>query len=128
MLHFRNEKLSLLHNTTKNEAAHLILVLISLCSYLGLRRACINVQTHLRPLLLIYTYVWIIRIYHECEDGIEKSVPRFTVWHHLACRVMTNSDRDGQIFLSYPHTNNGFFFLQTIKQCIFIFKKCSQKS
>ena len=30
-----------------------------------------------------------------------------------ACRVMTNGDSEGQIFLSYPHTNNGFFFLLT---------------
>ena len=35
-----------------------------------------------------------IRIYHECEDGIEKSVPRITDWHHEACRVMTNDDKD----------------------------------
>ena len=28
-----------------------------------------------------------IRIYHECEDGIEKIVPRVTVWHHEACWV-----------------------------------------
>ena len=27
--------------------------------------------------------------------------------------MMTNSDPEGQIFLSYPHTNNGFFFLFT---------------
>ena len=26
---------------------------------------------------------------------------------------MTNSDLEGRIFLSYPHTNNGFFFLLT---------------
>ena len=26
---------------------------------------------------------------------------------------MTNGDREGPIFLSYPHTNNGFFFLVT---------------
>ena len=54
-----------------------------------------------------------IRIYHECEGRIEKSVPRITVWHHEACRVMTNGDPEGPIFLSYPHTNNGFFFLIT---------------
>ena len=24
--------------------------------------------------------------------------------------MMTNGDPEGQIFLSYPHTNNGFFF------------------
>ena len=33
-----------------------------------------------------------IRIYHECEGRIEKSVPRITVWHHEACRVNTNGD------------------------------------
>ena len=26
-----------------------------------------------------------IGIYHECEGGIEKSVPRIAVWHHEAC-------------------------------------------
>ena len=26
---------------------------------------------------------------------------------------MTNADPEGRIFLSYPHTNNGFFFLLT---------------
>ena len=34
----------------------------------------------------------IIRICHECESGIEKSVLRITDWHHEACRVMTNGD------------------------------------
>ena len=43
-----------------------------------------------------------IRIYHECEGRIEKSVTR-----------MTNGDPKGQFFLFYPHTNNGFFFLLT---------------
>ena len=52
-----------------------------------------------------------IRIHHECEGGMEKSVPRITDWYHKACRVMTIGDREGQIFLSHPHTNNGFFFL-----------------
>ena len=41
-----------------------------------------------------------IRIYHECEGRIEKSVVRNTVWHHEVCRVMTNGDQEGQIFLS----------------------------
>ena len=27
----------------------------------------------------------IIRIYDECEGGLEKSVPRITIWHHKAC-------------------------------------------
>ena len=52
-----------------------------------------------------------IRIYHKCEGRIEKSVPRITVCHHKACRVMTNGNLERRIFLSYPHTNNGFFFL-----------------
>ena len=28
---------------------------------------------------------------------------------------MTNGDHEGWIFLSHPHTNNGFFFLPTTK-------------
>ena len=47
----------------------------------------------------------------ECEGRIDKFVPRFTVWHHEASRVMTNGDPEGRIFLSYPHTNNRLFFL-----------------
>ena len=35
-----------------------------------------------------------IRIQHECEGGIENSVPGITTWHHEACRVMTNGDRE----------------------------------
>ena len=64
-----------------------------------------------------------IRIYHECEGRVEKSVLRIAVWHHEACRVMTNGDPEGHIFLSYPHTNNGFFFLLTTGFIyLFIFK------
>ena len=55
-----------------------------------------------------------ISIFHECEGGIEKSVPRFTDWHHEACR--------GTEFLSNPHTNNGLLFLLTTK-CLILFKK-----
>ena len=54
-----------------------------------------------------------IRIYHECEGRIEKSVLSIAVWHREACRVMTNGDPEGQIFLSYPQTKNGLFFLLT---------------
>ena len=54
-----------------------------------------------------------ISIYHECEGRIEKSVPRITVWHHEACQWMANGDPERLIFLSYCHTNNGFFFLLT---------------
>ena len=42
----------------------------------------------------------IIRMYHESEGGIEKSVPRITDWHHKACGMTTNGDPEGQIF--YP--------------------------
>ena len=64
-----------------------------------------------------------IRIYHGCEGGIEESVPRITVWHHEACRVMTNGDQEGQIFRSHPQMHNGFFFLLTIEYHILCFKK-----
>ena len=56
-----------------------------------------------------------IRIHHECEGGIEKSVGRITDLHHEAC--------EGQIFLSHPKTNNGFFFMLTIKYLILYWKK-----
>ena len=64
-----------------------------------------------------------IRIHHVCEGGLEKSIPRITDWHHEACRVMTNGDHEGWIFLSHPHTNNGFFFLLTTKYLILYWKK-----
>ena len=35
--------------------------------------------------------------------------------------MMTNGDPEGQIFLSYPHANNGFFFLLTTV-CIYLFE------
>ena len=60
-----------------------------------------------------------IRIHYECEGRIEKYVPRIAVWHHEACRVMTNGDSEGRIFLSYPHTNNEFLFLA--HHCFFFF-------
>ena len=63
-----------------------------------------------------------IRIHHECDGGIEKSGPTITDWHHEACQVMTNGDREGQIFLSHPHTDNGFFFLLTTKYHILYWK------
>ena len=44
--------------------------------------------------------VWIIRIYHECEGRIEKSVPRINIWHHKACQVMKRGDIEGQNFSS----------------------------
>ena len=47
----------------------------------------------------------IIRIYHECEGRIEISPED----HCLACRMRTNGDPEGQIFLSHLHSNNEFF-------------------
>ena len=68
----------------------------------------------------------IIRIYRECEGRIEKSVPRITGWHHEACRVMTNGNPEGRIFLSFPHINNGFFLLITVNIYLFILKQASR--
>ena len=65
--------------------------------------------------------IFIIRIYHECEGRIEKSVPWITVWYHEACRVMTKVDREGPNFLFYPHTNIGFIFLSTTFFLLFIY-------
>ena len=38
--------------------------------------------------------------------------------------MMTNGDPEGQIFLSYPHTTNGFFFLLTGVPEAFIMPSC----
>ena len=54
--------------------------------------------------------------------GLPSDAKRITDLHLEACRVMTNGDRKGQIFLSHPHTNNGFFFLVTTKYLICIGK------
>ena len=54
---------------------------------------------------------------------MEKSVPRIAIWHHEACRVMTNGDPEGRIILSYPHTNNGFFCLAHHWFYLFIYFK-----
>ena len=61
-----------------------------------------------------------VKLYHECEDGIEKSV---TDWDHEACRVMTKGDHEAPIFLSHPHTNNGLFFSLITKYRISYWKK-----
>ena len=34
--------------------------------------------------------------------------------------LMTNADHEGQIFLSYPHTNNGFFSLGICEQFVLL--------
>ena len=60
-------------------------------------------------------FSWVMGIYHECEGRIEKSVPRITVWHHEACRVMKSGDPEGRIF--YPNLTrimDSFFLLTTL--------------
>ena len=41
--------------------------------------------------------------------------------HDYACPVMTNGDPEGPIFLSYPHTNNGFFSCSPLFLFIYLF-------
>ena len=75
----------------------------------------------------------IIRICHECEVWIDKSVPRgghclaslgsevwidksvprVTVWHHKALPSDAKQWPKGQICRSIPLTNDRFFFLHT---------------
>ena len=64
-----------------------------------------------------------IRIHHECESEIGKSVPRINVWHHEACRVMTNGDTEGRIFISHPHTINGFFSCSPLNTTFYVEKR-----
>ena len=59
-----------------------------------------NVKVHLKTLSGKVNII--IRIYHECEARIELSFPRIAVWHHEACRVMTNGDLEGRIFFILP--------------------------
>ena len=61
-------------------------------------------------------------IHNEYEGGIEKSVPRITDWHPEACRVMTIFDPEGRVFLSQPHTHDGYFFWLTTKYFILYHK------
>ena len=39
-----------------------------------------------------------IRIYHEYEGGIDKTVLRITDWHHGACPLITNGDHEDRFF------------------------------
>ena len=48
----------------------------------------------------------------------EKNLSRGSRLASQACREMTKGDPGGQIFLSYPHMNNGLLFLLTT---VFIF-------
>ena len=57
--------------------------------------------------------VEIIRICHECEGRIGKSVARDHRLSSISSLMMTNGDPKRRIFLSLPQTNNGLFFLLT---------------
>ena len=63
-----------------------------------------------------------MRVHHSCKGGIEILILRIPDWHHEACRVMTNCDLEGRIFLSHPYTNDGLFFLLTTNYLIYIGK------
>ena len=61
---------------------------------------------------------------HAYKDpSWEKPVLGITDWHLEACRVMTNGDHEGQIFLSHPHTTNESFFLLTTKNRIYYIER-----
>ena len=66
-----------------------------------------NIKNSLKPEILNK------RIYHECEGRIKKICPED---RRLASQGLPSDDKGdpgGRIFLSYPHTNNGFFSLLT---------------
>ena len=52
-----------------------------------------------------------IRIWHECEVRMDKSVPRVTVWHREALSSDAKQIPEGQICPPVPNTNNRFVFL-----------------
>ena len=55
---------------------------------------------------------------------IYEDPPRITNWHHEACRVMTNGDGEGWIFLmSIGDPRDGFFYpiLTQIMDVFFLF-------
>ena len=64
-----------------------------------------------------------IRIHHECEGRIENSVPRMTIWHQEACRVMINGDPEGRTFF-YPTLTRK---LDSFHYHILFLRKGSQK-
>ena len=94
---------------------------VSVCSR-QLYMKAIQREKYLQVLLLWKTMIRnqgkIIRINHECEARIDKSVPRIAVWHHEACRVMTNGDHEGQIF--YPTLTQIIHLLTTVFIHLFI--------
>ena len=51
--------------------------------------ASLHIHGHLKAYFRIKNQV---RVYHLREDGMKTSIPRITVWHQEACRVMANGD------------------------------------
>ena len=51
----------------------------------------------------------IIRIYNNCDVGIEKSTPRIAIRHNKACQMIIYSNFERQIYQSHLHTNDGSF-------------------
>ena len=64
----------------------------------------------------------LLYVYPKCKDGIQTSILRFIAWHHEAYRVMTNGDREGQIFLSHSHSPDRCF-CSLFNIAYFIFQK-----
>ena len=74
--------------------------------------------------VVVFKFVYHIRIYHECEGRIEISVPRIAVWYHEACRVMTSGDPEGRIFVSIMDSfscSSLFLFIYIIYLFIYLF-------
>ena len=61
-----------------------------------------------------------IRIHHDCEGRIEKSVRKITAWHHEAYRVMPNGESRGTDFLSHPHTYNGLLSCSSLDTAFYV--------
>ena len=93
----------------------------------GFEEVTLCITMKMIPVLAKVIIVY-IRIHYECESWIEKSVLRITNWHHESCRVMTNHDHEGCIFLSHPHTNNGFFSCSTLNTSFYNEKKIIKRA
>ena len=59
------------------------------------------------------------KVYYKNPWWVWGGRPPIIAWHHEACRV-TSGDREGRIFLSHPHTNNGLFFLLNTKHAKYL--------
>ena len=65
---------------------HLLCLYSSVCVIPGLKPQFLLVFSS------SFAVSWTIRILHECQVWIDKSVPRVTFWYHEARRVMPNCD------------------------------------